>query len=169
MSYFIGDNIGEYVITELIKGFVNYAYVGSLGDKRSKAFKEQEANKNFIRGKETQINAIAKEINYIAGFLSVFFYFNILEVCTKVGHDTIIPLRNITHHVEWEATVVRVVDVINQLFFTRITRYIVINIIQLVTTIGIEVERKVVCTTLTNNYLNVVAVSYTICTVVDVP
>ena len=65
MSYFIGDNIGEYVITELIKGFVNYAYVGSLGDKRSKAFKEQEANKNFIRGKETQINAIAKEIEEV--------------------------------------------------------------------------------------------------------
>jgi len=65
MSYFIGDNIGEYVITELIKGFVNYAYVGTLGDKRSKAFKEQEANKNFIRGKETQINAIAKEIEEV--------------------------------------------------------------------------------------------------------
>lgn len=62
MSFFIGDNIGEYVITELIKGFVDYAYVGTLGDKRSKEYKEQEANKNFLRGKETEIKAVAKEI-----------------------------------------------------------------------------------------------------------
>lgn len=62
MSYFIGDNIGNYIITELIKGFVDFAYVGTLGDKRSKEYKEQEANKSFLRGKETEIKAIAKEI-----------------------------------------------------------------------------------------------------------
>lgn len=62
MSFSIGDNIGEYVITELINVFVNYAYTGTIGDKRSKEFKEQEASKSFLRGKETEIKAVAAEI-----------------------------------------------------------------------------------------------------------
>lgn len=65
MSFFIGDNIGEYVITELINGFVNYAYTGTTGDKRSKEYKEQIAHKSFLKGKETEIKAVSKEIENV--------------------------------------------------------------------------------------------------------
>lgn len=65
LSFFIGDNIGEYVITELINGFVNYAYTGTTGDKRSKEYKEQITNKSFLKGKETEIKAVAKEIENV--------------------------------------------------------------------------------------------------------
>lgn len=65
LSFFIGDNIGEYVITELINGFVNYAYTGTTGDKRSKEYKEQITNKSFLKGKETEIKVVAKEIENV--------------------------------------------------------------------------------------------------------
>ena len=65
MSFFIGDNIGEYVITGLINGFVNYAYTGTTGDKRSKEYKEQIAHKSFLKGKEAEIKAVSKEIENV--------------------------------------------------------------------------------------------------------
>lgn len=65
MSFFIGDNIGKLIIPELIKGFVNYAEVGITGDKRSKTYRKEEANKTFLRGKSGVIRAIAEEIEVI--------------------------------------------------------------------------------------------------------
>lgn len=65
LSFFIGDNIGEYIITELINGFVNYAYTGTTGDKRSKEYKEQIAHKSFLKGKEAEIKAVSKEIENV--------------------------------------------------------------------------------------------------------
>ena len=65
LSFFIDDNIGEYVITELINGFVNYAYTGTTGDKRSKEYKEQITNKSFLKGKELEIKDVAKEIKNV--------------------------------------------------------------------------------------------------------
>lgn len=62
MSLFFGDNAGKLVIPELIKGFSHYADTGSLGDKRSKEYKVEEANKNFLRGKKPLINEIAKDL-----------------------------------------------------------------------------------------------------------
>jgi predicted ATP-dependent endonuclease of OLD family len=62
-SYFYnGLDAGKLIIPELIKGFVRFADEGTLGDKRSKSFKEEEANKTFLRGKVTKINAIAEEL-----------------------------------------------------------------------------------------------------------
>lgn len=65
LSFFIGDNIGEYIITGLINGFVNYAYTGTTGDKRSKEYKEQIAHKSFLKGKEAEIKAVSKEIENV--------------------------------------------------------------------------------------------------------
>ena len=65
-SYFYnGLDAGKLIIPELIKGFVRFADEGTLGDKRSKSFKEEEANKTFLRGKVTKINAIAEELETI--------------------------------------------------------------------------------------------------------
>ena len=62
MSYFIGDSVGELLIPELIKGFAHYADIGTLGDKRTKIYKEEEGKKSFLRGKITLINTFAKEV-----------------------------------------------------------------------------------------------------------
>jgi len=65
MSFFMGDNAGKYVITELIKGFVHYSETGTIGDKRSKDYKEQEANKSILKGKSSIILAISEEIEKV--------------------------------------------------------------------------------------------------------
>ncbi len=65
MSYFMGDNTGKLIVPELIKGFANYAEIGMTGDKRSKNYREEEANKAFLRGKSEVIQAIADEIEMI--------------------------------------------------------------------------------------------------------
>ena len=62
MSYFTGNNVGKMVIPELIKGFAHYSGIGTLGDKRSKEYKEQEASKNFLKGKESLILAMSEEV-----------------------------------------------------------------------------------------------------------
>lgn len=63
MSIFLGDNIGKLVIPELINGFVYYTEIGTLGDKRSKAYKEQEGKKNYLKGKASLIKSISEEID----------------------------------------------------------------------------------------------------------
>lgn len=65
MSFFMGDNTGKLVIPELIKGFVQYAWTGTLGDKRSIKYKEQEANKSFLQGKAEVINKIVTELESV--------------------------------------------------------------------------------------------------------
>lgn len=65
MSFFMGDNTGKLIVPELIKGFANYAEIGMTGDKRSKSYREEEANKAFLRGKSEVIQAIADEIEMI--------------------------------------------------------------------------------------------------------
>lgn len=65
MSIFIGNNIGKLVLPELINGFVHYTEIGTLGDKRSKTYKEQEGKKNFLRGKTTIIKTISDEIEKV--------------------------------------------------------------------------------------------------------
>lgn len=65
MSFFMGDNAGKLIVPELIKGFVNYAETGVIGDKRSKSYREEEANKTFLRGKASVILSIAEELETI--------------------------------------------------------------------------------------------------------
>ena len=65
MSNFIGDNVGKLLIPELIMGFVHYAYVGTLGDKRSNEYKNQEGKKAFLRGKEEIIKSISSELESV--------------------------------------------------------------------------------------------------------
>ena len=65
MSSFVGDNIGNLVIPELINGFINYAETGTLGDKRSKVYKDEEANKNLLRGKVSVIKAFSEEVGNV--------------------------------------------------------------------------------------------------------
>lgn len=65
MSYFIGDNAGKLIIPELIRGFAQYAEVGILGDRRSMIYKEQEANKSFLRGKASVIYSISEELEMV--------------------------------------------------------------------------------------------------------
>ena len=65
MSFFMGDNIGELMIPELIKGFIHYAETGTYGDKRSKEYKEQEGKKSFLRGKSQKIYELAEELKTV--------------------------------------------------------------------------------------------------------
>jgi len=65
MSYFIGDNAGKLIIPELIKGFAHYAEIGTLGDRRSLLYKEQESTKFFLRGKVSEINAVSEELEKV--------------------------------------------------------------------------------------------------------
>lgn len=65
MVYFIGDNVGQLVIPELIKGFAYYSETGTLGDKRSKGYKKQEASKSILKGKKSLILDISKEIEKV--------------------------------------------------------------------------------------------------------
>ena len=65
MSFFIGDNAGKLVIPELIKSFVHYSEIGTLGDKRSKEYKEEVANKTILKGKSSVILAISEEIEKV--------------------------------------------------------------------------------------------------------
>ena len=65
MSFFMGDNAGQLVIPELIKGFAHYSETGTLGDKRSKEYKEQEAKKNILKGKASIIISISEEIEKV--------------------------------------------------------------------------------------------------------
>lgn len=65
MSHFLGDNIGKLVLPELVKGFVQYAWTGTLGDKRSQKYKNEEGKKAFLKGKAEIINEIAGELDSI--------------------------------------------------------------------------------------------------------
>lgn len=65
ISNFGSDNVGKLVIPELIKGFVQYAWKGTLGDKRSMKYKEQEASKSFLKGKAETINTIVNELESV--------------------------------------------------------------------------------------------------------
>lgn len=65
MSFFMGDNAGQLVIPELIKGFAHYSEIGTLGDKRSKKYREQEAKKNILKGKASIIISISEEIEKV--------------------------------------------------------------------------------------------------------
>ncbi len=58
-------NAGKLIIPELIKGFVRFAEEGTLGDMLSKSYKEEEANKTFLRGKAVELKAIAEELETI--------------------------------------------------------------------------------------------------------
>lgn len=65
MSLFLGDNIGKLLIPELVKGFVQYAWTGTLGDKRSQKYKSEEGKKTFLKGKAGIINEIVGELDSI--------------------------------------------------------------------------------------------------------
>ena len=65
LFFYNGLNAGELIIPELIKGFVRFVDDGTLGDKRSKSYKEEEANKTFLRGKVEILKAIAEELETI--------------------------------------------------------------------------------------------------------
>ncbi len=65
LSFYMGDNVGELFIPELINGFAEYAETGTLGDKRSKEYKKEEANKALLKGKASIIKAISEELKSV--------------------------------------------------------------------------------------------------------
>ena len=65
LSYFKGNNVGNLVIPELIRAFVSFSETESLGDKRSRYYADKVAKKNFIRGKASEINRIADEVERV--------------------------------------------------------------------------------------------------------
>ena len=56
------NNIGKMLLPELINGFSEYAWSGTTGNKRSASYKKEEANKNFLRGKEMEILRVSEEL-----------------------------------------------------------------------------------------------------------
>ena len=65
MYFYKGLESGKLLIPELIKGFAKFADEETVGDKRTNSYKEEEANRTFIKGKVSQINAIAEEIEKV--------------------------------------------------------------------------------------------------------
>lgn len=65
LYFYKGIHAGKLIIPELIMGFVKFADEGTVGDRRSKSFKEEEANKTFLRGKITKIREIAEDLETI--------------------------------------------------------------------------------------------------------
>ena len=65
MSFFLGDNVGKMVIPELIKGFAYYSEIGTLGDRRSKEYREEESKKRILQGKASIIKAISEEVERV--------------------------------------------------------------------------------------------------------
>ena len=66
LSQMLGIRISEEESVSIeIKGFVRYSEIGTLGDKRSKEYKEAETKKNFLRGKAVIIGEIARELDLI--------------------------------------------------------------------------------------------------------
>ncbi len=63
--FYKGLKSGELIIPELVKGFARFADDAAIGDKRSKTFKEEEANRNFLRGRVVKIETIAEELESI--------------------------------------------------------------------------------------------------------
>lgn len=63
--FYKGFDSGKLIIPELIKGFVRFAEEGTLGDKRSKSYREEEANKTFLRGKVEKIKTLAEDLETI--------------------------------------------------------------------------------------------------------
>ena len=59
----LGNNIGNLLLPELIKGFAEYARTGTLGDKRSTKYKEEEGAKSVLRSKESLIEEIASDLD----------------------------------------------------------------------------------------------------------
>ena len=58
-------NAGKLLIPQLIKGFARFANEGTIGDKNSDIFKEEEANKTFLRGKVAKLEEISEEIESV--------------------------------------------------------------------------------------------------------
>lgn len=65
LSYFKGDRVGNLVIPELIKAFVYFSESGTIGDKRSIGYKDKVAKKTFLRGKASEINHVAEELERV--------------------------------------------------------------------------------------------------------
>jgi predicted ATP-dependent endonuclease of OLD family len=65
LYFYKGIHAGKLIIPELIMGFAKFADDGTLGDRRSKNYKEEEANKTFLRGKITKIREIAEDLETI--------------------------------------------------------------------------------------------------------
>ena len=63
LYFYKGLHAGKFVIPELIKGFAEFADDDTIGDKRSKSYKEEEANKIFLRGKIKKILEIADDLD----------------------------------------------------------------------------------------------------------
>lgn len=75
ISYFKGNNVGNLVIPELIRAFVSFSETGSLGDKRSRYYADKVAKKNFIRGKASEINRVANEVERVLNGLAVEYIY----------------------------------------------------------------------------------------------
>ena len=65
LYFYKGLKAGELIIPELIKGFARFANDAAIGDKRYKTFKEEEANRAFLRGRVAKIETIAEELESI--------------------------------------------------------------------------------------------------------
>lgn len=75
LSSFRGSNIGKLVIPELIKGFAYYAEIGTIGDRRSKEYKEQESNKAILREKASNIRTISEELEKVLSNYSIEYIY----------------------------------------------------------------------------------------------
>ena len=75
LSSFRGSNIGKLVIPELVKGFADYSEIGTIGDRRSTEYKEQETNKAILRGKASNIRAISEELEKVLSNYSIEYIY----------------------------------------------------------------------------------------------
>jgi predicted ATP-dependent endonuclease of OLD family len=65
LFFYNGLKPDRLILPELIRGFARFSNEGTLGDKRSKSFKEEEAQKNYLRGKVTELEEISRELESV--------------------------------------------------------------------------------------------------------
>lgn len=69
------DSIGKLLMPELINCFIRYAESGTLGDKNSKSYKVQEANKDFLRGKTALIKSISNDVKKVINVQAIEYIY----------------------------------------------------------------------------------------------
>ncbi len=58
-------NVGNLVIPELVKLFVNYSFIETTGNKRSKEYRKEEDNKAILKSKTPLLNDIVDRLSYV--------------------------------------------------------------------------------------------------------
>lgn len=69
------DVVGGLLIPELVRQFSKYSMQGTTGDKRTAQYKEEEGNKNILKGKSSSLNSMADDLDRLLSFEQVEYIY----------------------------------------------------------------------------------------------